>query len=220
MVDERDAEGDELVARAAVALREPVHPSADFDGRVMAEVRAIQALQQAGRQIAAEPVRETRLVPWILRPRTMRVSPLAGLAAAAAISAVTLLVPRMSAVVVPPVASTVASAVATEAATRATAVLASRASNSGQRLPIQFVLVAPDARSVSVAGSFNDWDTAATRLRRDAGGVWTVSLPLLAGRYTYSFVVDGTRWQADPTAPRSADDDFGAPSSVLMVAPH
>ncbi len=202
MNDELDVElADELIARAATSLREPVATSAGFDARVMAEVRG----------------RRSR--PWLLRARTLRVSPIAGLAAAAAISAVTLLVPRLTTLVVPPVVSTVVPVVATEAARAAATVLATHAADAAGLQYVQFVFVAPAARKVAVVGSFNDWDTAKTQMVRGPGGVWKAMVPLTAGRYTYSFVVDGARWQADASAPRSVDDDFGAPSSVITVAP-
>jgi hypothetical protein len=85
----------------------------------------------------------------------------------------------------------------------------------------RFVLVAPDAKRVALVGDFNDWDRGATPLVPVAaggqGGVWTVDLPLHAGRYTYAFVVDGHRWEADPSAPRAVGDDFGRPNSVVTV---
>jgi 1,4-alpha-glucan branching enzyme len=48
------------------------------------------------------------------------------------------------------------------------------------------------------------------------GRLWTVTIPLAAGRHRYAFLVNGARWLADPSAPR-AQDDFGAPSSVVTV---
>lgn len=221
-VDTKD--GDELITRVATSLREPVAVRDDFVARVMAEVRGLVALPQAGREdVVSIDTKRSRTQPWLVRPRTLRISPLAGLAAAAAIAAVTVVVPRITSVIVPPAVESVVTgvvpAVATDAAQRATAMLAGNGTaDAAARRTVQFVLVAPSAKSVAVVGSFNDWDTSAAPLHRDAGGVWTAQIPLLAGRYTYSFVVDGKRWQADPAAPRSVDDDFGAPSSVLTVA--
>lgn len=88
---------------------------------------------------------------------------------------------------------------------------------SGQR-NITFTLVASGASSVAVAGSFNGWSTAATPLRRIGKDTWAAEIPLGAGRYVYQFVIDGTRWVADPRAPRDAGDDFGASNSVVTVA--
>jgi 1,4-alpha-glucan branching enzyme len=83
---------------------------------------------------------------------------------------------------------------------------------------VQFVLVAPEAASVSLVGDFNDWDVSATPLMRGGGdGVWAVTIPLNPGRYRYSFLVDGTTWQRDPQAARTVEDEFGRPNSVLTI---
>lgn len=218
MADERieSGEGDELIARVAQALREPVAVGAGFDQRVMAEVRGLAELQSTGRDVA--PIPRSASLPWLVRPKTLRISPLTVLGAAAAIAAVTVLVPQfMSRETRRPTMVAAASSDLPVTAEVATVVPVSSPAPAAARYAVQFVLVAPAAKSVSVAGSFNDWDPAAAPLRRDAGGVWTTQLPLLTGRYTYSFVVDGRQWRADPAAPRSVDDDFGAPSSVLTV---
>lgn len=83
--------------------------------------------------------------------------------------------------------------------------------------PVQFVIVASDARSVSLVGDFNDWDPRAVPLERGEGGVWSVVLPLRSGQFTYSFLVDGEEWRADPAAPLAPGDDFGRPSSIVLV---
>jgi hypothetical protein len=82
--------------------------------------------------------------------------------------------------------------------------------------PVRLRLTAPASR-VSVVGDFNDWDPAATPLRRD-GSIWTVELHLKPGRYHYTFLIDGRRWASDPAEPRVAESDFGAPMSVLTVS--
>ena len=92
---------------------------------------------------------------------------------------------------------------------------------SGSVEPVTFVLVAPDAKSVAVVGDFNNWGLddsalAATNLQ----GVWSVTARIPAGVHRYAFVVNGANgktWVADPTAPRSSGDDFGMPSSALVV---
>jgi hypothetical protein len=81
---------------------------------------------------------------------------------------------------------------------------------------VRFVLAAPDARQVSVAGTFNQWDPRATPLVRTGSGVWTATLRLPAGQHQYAFVVDGERWVPDPAAP-AVDDGFGRRNSVLTL---
>ena len=82
---------------------------------------------------------------------------------------------------------------------------------------VRFVLFAPDAQQVALAGTFNQWDTAATPLlRTGTPGVWAATLTLPAGQHEYAFVVDGARWVADPAAP-AVDDGFGRRNSVLSL---
>jgi len=82
---------------------------------------------------------------------------------------------------------------------------------------VRFVLAAPDAHEVSLAGTFNRWDSHATPLVRSGPtGVWTATLALPAGQHQYAFVVDGVRWVPDPGAP-AVDDGFGRRNSVLTL---
>ena len=81
---------------------------------------------------------------------------------------------------------------------------------------VQFVLVAPDAKSVAVVGDFNDWNPSATPLE-SARGMWSSEEVVTAGRHDYAFVIDGTRWIADPSAPRAPADELGGGYSVLVA---
>ena len=83
---------------------------------------------------------------------------------------------------------------------------------------VKFVLVAPQAKNVSLVGDFNEWDLAKTPMMRSGEtGLWTVVLPLSAGRHLYAFVVDGSSWVQDPSAPIAPDDGFGHANSVKLV---
>jgi len=76
------------------------------------------------------------------------------------------------------------------------------------------------AQTVSVAGTFNDWNPRATLLEPDAARrVWSCTLRLEPGEYQYKFVVDGSRWFVDPKAARNVEDGSGNLNSVLLVAP-
>jgi hypothetical protein len=82
---------------------------------------------------------------------------------------------------------------------------------------VRFMLHAPGAKSVSVAGTFNQWDqNAAPLIPAGTDGVWTTTLALPVGQHQYAFVVDGRRWVADPAAP-AIDDGFGRRNSVVAV---
>lgn len=83
--------------------------------------------------------------------------------------------------------------------------------------PVRFVFVAPTASNVAIVGDFNGWSPAGTAMRRTASGLWSIDIRLPAGRHTYGFVVDGVLVR-DPNALDSADDDYGVPSSVVLVS--
>jgi hypothetical protein len=185
-------EQDELISQVADELRAPVALDPAFDARVMAAVRR------------AAPGRWRLALRWWTEPRPLHVSPLVGLACAAALAGVVVIgtravQPRSAPGTVPvPAAALVASTDAGEV--------------------VQFVLVAPQAATVALVGDFNDWDPGRTPLRVTAGGgVWSVNLPLRPGPHQYAFVVDGKEWRPDPAAPRAVTDDFGAPNSVIIV---
>jgi len=82
---------------------------------------------------------------------------------------------------------------------------------------VRFVLYAPGARRVAVAGTFNQWDrSAAPLVPAGTSGVWTTTLALPVGQHQYAFVLDGARWVVDPAAP-AVDDGFGRRNSVVAV---
>lgn len=83
---------------------------------------------------------------------------------------------------------------------------------------VEFVLRTAADSAVALVGDFNDWDPTATPLRPASDSLWSVVVPLRPGRYRYTFIVDGTRWHRDPSAPRALEDDFGTPTSVITVA--
>jgi hypothetical protein len=92
------------------------------------------------------------------------------------------------------------------------------APTAGDARPVYLRLDAPASSRVAVVGDFNDWDPAATPLRPTGEhGTWVVELRLKPGRYHYTFLIDGRRWERDPREAPAAESDFGAPVSVLTV---
>jgi predicted carbohydrate-binding protein with CBM48 len=84
---------------------------------------------------------------------------------------------------------------------------------------VRFVLYAPAAHRVTLAGSFNGWDGSQTPLvPTGTSGLWTVTVPLPAGHHLYGFMLDDKDWLPDPSAP-AVDDGFGRRNSVLTVGP-
>jgi 1,4-alpha-glucan branching enzyme len=77
-------------------------------------------------------------------------------------------------------------------------------------------LALPDAITVAVAGTFNNWDPGRTPMTKNDAGAWNATLSLPPGRYEYRFVVDGD-WISDPEAEDSVENPFGQTNSVLVV---
>lgn len=82
---------------------------------------------------------------------------------------------------------------------------------------ISLELVQPGAKSVCVAGSFNQWKPESTPLMAMGEGRWVGALTLQPGRHEYLFVVDG-QWLPDPNAKESVQNPFGGKNSVLTVS--
>ncbi len=90
---------------------------------------------------------------------------------------------------------------------------------SAQKMPKQkvtFSLVAPQARSVQVAGDFTDWQQAPLELKKFKDGVWKKTVSLAPGEYQYRLLVDG-QWQDDPKCALRYPNDFGGQNCVCVV---
>lgn len=199
MADERE----EFIEAIASELREPVRFGADFDARVMASL-----------DIDVIPLRPAaqRPRPWLMRPRLVSVTPLAGLAAAAAITVVMVMGARAVATGGSP------ASVASEGSPGAPVSLASNGGPISSPVPpTPFIYQDGTARSVALVGDFNDWDATRTPLVEVQPGVWSVLLPLPPGRYQYQLVIDGETRIADPSAQQAVESDFGGTNSVLVV---
>jgi hypothetical protein len=70
-----------------------------------------------------------------------------------------------------------------------------------------------EAKKVTLAGSFNNWDPdALTMTRTDSG--WIASVNLVPGKYWYKFIVDGN-WTIDTDNRNSENDGQGNTNSVF-----
>jgi len=74
----------------------------------------------------------------------------------------------------------------------------------------------PKAKTVCVAGSFNNWDPAKNRMVKSRDGTFRAKVKLPPGKYEYKFVADGT-WVDDPDAEQKAANQFGTSNSVVEV---
>jgi len=91
------------------------------------------------------------------------------------------------------------------------------APNAGpQLMPVRFNYADPQAASVCVAGTFNQWKPEAKVLHPAGGGRWMKDTALAPGSYEYCFVVDG-KWIPDPLAVETVSNPYGGRNSVLRV---
>ncbi len=82
---------------------------------------------------------------------------------------------------------------------------------------VMFVTLYPRAKSVQIAGDFNNWQPEKTPLTKvSENGVWQIKLPMTSGKYRYRLVVDG-QWQQDPYNENTELNPFGELNSVLEV---
>lgn len=82
--------------------------------------------------------------------------------------------------------------------------------------PTEFKLYAPAAKKVSIAGSFNKWDTKSLAAKKDSKGNWSVKVSLKPGRYEYKFFVDGN-WVNDPRCGGCVTNSFGTQNCILEL---
>jgi len=83
---------------------------------------------------------------------------------------------------------------------------------------VQFMLTAPAASRVALAGDFNGWDPRGIAMTRETNdGRWAVTLALAPGRHTYAYVVDDTQWVRDPAGMPAEPNDLTPPRSVVIV---
>ncbi|OGX18372.1 MAG: hypothetical protein A3K83_06040 [Omnitrophica WOR_2 bacterium RBG_13_44_8b] len=82
--------------------------------------------------------------------------------------------------------------------------------------PTEFKFYAPSAKRVSLAGSFNNWDTRKLSAKKDSRGNWAVKVNLRPGKYEYKFVVDGN-WLNDPRCTSCTTNNFGSQNCVVEV---
>jgi len=194
--DEARAEA-EAWDRMVLAARDSIPSEAPswIEHAVMSEIQAMPAHGASPAHTATR--RKESTLGWLLRPRSVRVSPLTGTLVAAAF-AVVLMWPADD-VAVP-------------------TVLTGLNPDVVARIFVEFSLQAPGATSVAVAGDFSEWEARYTLEDVDGDGVWTGRVPIEPGVHEYMFLIDGDAWVTDPGADRYSDDGFGNRNAVLAIA--
>jgi hypothetical protein len=199
--DARESEDDPFLERVGGSLRSAEFVEGTFEQRLMEKIRL------EGPPLYFEPTPLRASPParpsWWRRERVVRVSPLKALAVAASLAGVIALGSMVG-----------------DFSSRGDTTPGAAAERAADTVHVmRFVFVDSGARSVELVGDFNAWTKGVNRLERSgAAGVWEVTIPLAAGRHEYAFIVNGSRWIADPLAP-STSDDFGTVSAIVNVGP-
>lgn len=192
---------DPFIEQIAAELRRPVRLDPRFDDRVMEALTAPEV-------IPLHPTRQARR-PWIVRPWTLRVSPIGAFATAAAlVGVVAFSAWQLSGI------DQVQVAIEGVASEQLVPV-----ANTGEEPLVlhQFTYYQKGLQSIALVGEFNDWDDDSTTMTEVSPGVWTVSLRLRPGVYEYQFILNGRQRVTDPTMPQTSSD-FGSPNSVVTVS--
>ena len=75
-----------------------------------------------------------------------------------------------------------------------------------------------EAKKVSVAGEFNDWDTGAAPLKK-VKGIWKTTLDLDKGHeYQFRYFVDESEWHNDEAADKYVPNNVNGDNSVVVTA--
>ncbi len=96
----------------------------------------------------------------------------------------------------------------------------SRESHVMKRKRITFTFHAPEAKSVHIAGSFNDWNVSSDPLsqgKKDmVDGMWKKVFYLEPGVYEYRFIVNGI-WSDDTDSVEAWTNEYGSFNCVIWV---
>ncbi|QXP61255.1 isoamylase early set domain-containing protein [Olleya sp. HaHaR_3_96] len=81
---------------------------------------------------------------------------------------------------------------------------------------VTFTVPAAEAKQVTVAGNWNEWNTEAAPLKKLKNGTFKGTVNLEAGQaYEFKYVVDG-QWQNDVEADAYAWNDYAAADNSVI----
>ena len=81
---------------------------------------------------------------------------------------------------------------------------------------VTFIYDKKNAKSVFVAGDFNNWDPKAGKMTKAKDGSFRARLSLTPGQHQYKFVADGI-WVVDDDAQKRVQNELGTVNSVVEV---
>jgi hypothetical protein len=90
-------------------------------------------------------------------------------------------------------------------------------SGSGEVREVTFTIDNPEASEISLIGEFNNWSPESAPMKLTGSGMWSVTVLLPPGTYSYKFLVDRRQKLPDPAATGTEPDGFGGTNSVKKV---
>ncbi|QSH41974.1 glycogen-binding domain-containing protein [Lentisphaerota bacterium ZTH] len=95
--------------------------------------------------------------------------------------------------------------------------MANKKAKAPKRKRVTFVIESEPGKTVSVAGSFNEWNPCRKVLSdKNEEGVYQGTMLLEPGTYEYKFFIDDA-WCIDPRNPNFSPNEMGTLNSVLVV---
>ncbi len=82
---------------------------------------------------------------------------------------------------------------------------------------VDFFCRAPQAKSVSLVGDFNEWQPAAHPMTRMPDGAWRIRMELPHGHHQYLFLVDG-KPMLDPNAMGKVHNERNEIVSLIAIS--
>jgi 1,4-alpha-glucan branching enzyme len=82
---------------------------------------------------------------------------------------------------------------------------------------LNFICNAPQAKSVSLVGDFNEWNPAAHPMKQMVDKAWMITMELKHGHHRYAFVVDG-QLTLDPRGQGITRNNKGERVSLVPVS--
>jgi 1,4-alpha-glucan branching enzyme len=82
---------------------------------------------------------------------------------------------------------------------------------------VNFICNAPQAKSVSLVGDFNQWNPKANPMNQTPDEAWFLQVELCHGHHRYAFLVDG-HLTLDPRGQGITRDDHGKRVSLVPVS--
>ncbi len=76
-----------------------------------------------------------------------------------------------------------------------------------------------NAKSVHLAGDFNNWSSSENQFFKNGDGLWHAEIPNPpSGKYRYKFVLDGAIWKEDASNGMKEEDGFDGFNSILQIS--